>query len=151
MSTSSGDELSLRHLQQETQRRCISTGTSITVDELHKQGHRPPCQHCNCRDSTVFCTDETQAPVVVQQRASQTCPRTTPMGSRRSSAQFALCENLQQETQATTCTTGTSTPVSALQLRMPQLLHCQPQTPGVKRNGHVNSLVQELHLWKYTA
>ena len=38
----SGDELSLRHLQQEPRRRCISTGTSTTVDELHKQGHRPP-------------------------------------------------------------------------------------------------------------
>ena len=90
MSTSSGDELSLRHLQRETRRRCISTGTSITVDELRKQGHRPPCQHSNCGNSTVFCTVVTQAPVAVQQRASQPCPRTTPVGSRRSSAQFAL-------------------------------------------------------------
>ena len=70
MSTSSDDELSLRHLQRKTRRRCISTGTSTTVDELHKQGHRPPCQHCNCGNSTVFCTVVTQAHVVVQQRAS---------------------------------------------------------------------------------
>ena len=56
MSTSPGDELSLRHLQQEPQRRCVSTGTSTTVDELHEQGHQPPCQHSNCGNSTVFCT-----------------------------------------------------------------------------------------------
>ena len=54
MSTNSGDELGLRHLQQETRRRCMITATSTTVDELHKQGHRPPCQHCNCGASTVF-------------------------------------------------------------------------------------------------
>ena len=93
MSTSSGDELSLRHLQRETRRPCISTGASITVDELRKQGHRPPCQHSNCGNSTVFCTFVTQAPVAVQQRASQPWPRTTPVGSRRSSAQFALWEH----------------------------------------------------------
>ena len=93
MSTISGDELSLRHLQQEPRRRCISTRTSTTVDELHKQGHRPPWQHCNCGNSTVFCTVGTQAPVLVQQRASQPCPRTTPVGSCRSSAQYALWEH----------------------------------------------------------
>ena len=64
-----------------------------TVDELHKQGHRPPCQHCNCGNSTVFCTVVTQTPVVVQQRASQPCPRTTPVRSHRSSAQFGLWEH----------------------------------------------------------
>ena len=47
-------------------------------------------ESCNCGTSTVFCTVVTQAPVVVQQRASQPCPRTAPVGSRRSSAQFAL-------------------------------------------------------------
>ena len=97
MSTSSGDELSLRHLQRETRRRCMITATSI------------PLMNCTNRDidhlvSTataeipVFCTVVTQAPVVVQQRASQPC---TPVGSRRSS-------RLQQETQATPYTTGTS-------------------------------------------
>ena len=45
-------------------------------------------ENCNCGTSTVFCTVVTQAPVVVQQRASQPCPRTAPAGSRRSSAQF---------------------------------------------------------------
>ena len=85
MSTSSGDELSLRHLQRETRRRCISTGTSTTVDELRRQGHRPPCQHSNCGNSTVFCTVGTRAP--------QPCPRTAPVGSHRSSAQFALWDH----------------------------------------------------------
>ena len=94
MSTNSDDDLSLRHFQRETRRRCMITATSITVDELHKQGHRPLCQHCNCGNSTVFCTVITQTPVVVQQRASQPCPRTPLVGSRRSSAQFALWEHV---------------------------------------------------------
>ena len=34
------------------------------------------------------------APVVIQQRASQPCPRTTPVGSRWSSVQFALWEHV---------------------------------------------------------
>ena len=46
MSTSSGDEQSLRHLQQETQATTCTTGTSFTLSE-----------HCNCGASTVFCFD----------------------------------------------------------------------------------------------
>ena len=56
MSTS-GDELSLKHLHcRETRLRCMITGTSTTVGEVRQQGHRPPCQHCNCGTSTVFCS-----------------------------------------------------------------------------------------------
>ena len=47
-------------------------------------------ENCNCGTSTVFCTVVTQAPVVVQQRASRPSPRTAPVGSRRSSEQFVL-------------------------------------------------------------
>ena len=54
MSISSGDELSLRHLQWETQRRCRITGTSITVDELHEQGHRPHCPRTATAETPQF-------------------------------------------------------------------------------------------------
>ena len=40
-------------------------------------------ENCNCGTSTVFCTVVTQAPVVVQQRASQPCPRTAPVEQPR--------------------------------------------------------------------
>ena len=49
---------------------------------------------CACGTFTVLCTVRVQAPVVVQQRASQPCPRAPPVGSRRSSAQFALWEHV---------------------------------------------------------
>ena len=87
------------------------TATSITVDELHKQGHRPPSQYCNCGDATVFCTDVTQAPVVVQQRATQPCPKNNTCGI--SPVFCTVCTvgtRLEQEIQSTTCTTRTRTP-----------------------------------------
>ena len=49
MSTDSGDELNLGHFHcRNTQRHCMITGTSITVDELRQQGHRPPPGICYC-------------------------------------------------------------------------------------------------------
>ena len=58
MSTDSGDKLNLRHLHcRETHRRCMITKTSITVDELRQQGHRPPCQsNATAGTFAVFCT-----------------------------------------------------------------------------------------------
>ena len=53
------------------------------------------------------------------------------------------------KTESTTCTTGSSNPVPALQLRRPQ--SSALTTPG-NCHGHnrqVSNLVQELHQWKH--
>ena len=87
MSTNSGDEPSLRHLQHETWRRCMITATSITVDELHNMDidHLVITATAEIPQFSALST-----PVVKQQRASQPFPRTP----RRSSAQFALWEHV---------------------------------------------------------
>ena len=93
------------------QLRRVSTGTVRTLS-----------MYCNCGASTVFCTRTHPASVVAHQRACQRpCPRTG-------------------RTTSTTCTTGTSTTLSAYDNCGHLSLH---------NSGHVNNL-QELHLERRT-
>ena len=59
--------------------------------------------------------------------------------------------HLQQETQSTTCTTGTSTPSVSTATADVAVFCTEDPSTCHGRNRHVNNLVQELHLWKYTA
>ena len=62
-------------------------------------------------------------------------PVSVHTGKTTNSGDELNLRHLQQETQSTTCTTGTSTPMSALQLRMPQFSALTTQAPVMDATG----------------
>ena len=93
--------------------------TAITaIRGSYRQGRRGPCRWTASAEPLQFSALSRQTPVVAHQRACQRpCPRTG-------------------RTMSTTCTTGTSTTLSA---------YCNSGHMSLHNSGHVNNL-QELHL-----
>ena len=95
------------------------TGTSTLSMNCTKKTSTNLSMSANCRTSTVFCTVKPQAPVVVQQRVSSTCPRAGPRKKRMFSSMVCgtMCPRIARSVHcldhSLTCTiTGKSTTLS---------------------------------------